>query len=613
MAKKKGKKNINAQRSARDIQTPFSDRETSAESDAEKANTSKTTERNEAQQTTLQSESPQRTANEDHSETKGDETSKENVRKARFDRSPTRKGDYAANAGHHESHDEEYSNLSDASSEDPPEEHQMEPLSGWVKDIIQKETSMHSKTIAEEFFTSDNPNYQECQKFFQQLNQKIRAANEQNDVNDLDIGTIPEQAYNGLCQTWQEKAKIALENNSAQDFWDAFNHTHHILKLFNNRHSLPLAWNISQKWAEKRVGAPNPSPVNDASIDSTVENGHSSSKYGKKDLHEELSDVSDSNTQENVKTGLDALEARTIKQQRQLRSAEVLFWWPKGTGSQTFVRYGGKTPIYRIRAGSHEIYNKAQTQRVLTSQTRGSAKVSENKDGLPGERWAYTRDDVVDIIGIGWKVEDDDEEGFDPLDLLRPAKGTTYPHTRALVTWKDGSASLEGRAFLRRITTGSALDGDRVIYQKAKEHEVAYREKYRSKELDDGAHDESDHGTESDSSVSSRRARSRRHHTVPTSSSNSAKKKSRHQLRYETSGSSETDSDSSSQAQNNYRIRNRSEPVSRRKKERSDEALIKKLEREIQVLKLGRSLSPEGKLIAQRRPQRRGYRERSNR
>ncbi|KAJ5600713.1 hypothetical protein N7450_001780 [Penicillium hetheringtonii] len=123
MAKKKGKKNADAQRSARDIQTPHSDRETTAESDSEIFNSSKTTERNEAQQTTLQSESPQRAANKDHSETNRDKTSKENFWKARFDRSPTREGDYAANAGDHESNDEEYSNLSDASNYDPPEEH----------------------------------------------------------------------------------------------------------------------------------------------------------------------------------------------------------------------------------------------------------------------------------------------------------------------------------------------------------------------------------------------------------------------------------------------------------------------------------------------------------
>ncbi|CAI7615416.1 unnamed protein product [Penicillium pancosmium] len=594
MAKKKGNKGANAQKSARDMQTPVSDHERSDDSDTDKAKSNNTNEADSSQTTSLintttRSGSQDAEASKDKEpqpETKKNEKSKEPVRKARFDRSPTREGDFAPNAGDHESNDDEGSDLYDASDQDALEEHQIDPLSGWVKDLIQKETSIQSATMVEEFFTSDRPRYEECQQFFQQLNQKIRGANEQNHVNDVDIGTIPELGYNGLCETWQQKANIAVENKSVQDFWNAFNNTHKLLKIFNERHFLPQAWNISQDWAQEWVGAPNPTPVEDPSSTSTIANGQSSST-SQKISNGELSEASDYNTQTNAKTGLDALEARTIKQQRQLRSAEVLFWWPKGTGSQTFVRYGGKTPIYRIRAGSHEIYDKKQTQRVLTTQTRGTAKVSETKGGLPEERWAYTRDDVEDIIGIGWKIEDDDEEGFDPIDLLRPAKGAIYPHTRALVTWKDGIASLEGRAFIRRITTGSALDGDRVIYQKANEHEIAYRKKYGLEVYNDNAYDDRDPDTESDSTVNSRRSRNRRHHSKPTRSSKSTKK-SRHQSQYETSDSSDTESDSSSQAHSSHRRRNRSEPVSRQKPaqlERSDKALIKKLEREIQMLK----------------------------
>ncbi|CEJ54846.1 hypothetical protein PMG11_01135 [Penicillium brasilianum] len=471
MAKKKGNKGADAQKSARDMQTPVSDHEGSNDSDTDKAKSNNINEADSSQTTSLittTTESGSQDAEtskvkEPEPGTKKNEKSKETVRKARFERSPTREGNFASNAGDHDSNDDEDSDLDDASDQGVPEEHQIDPLSEWVKDIIQKETSIQSATMVEEFFTSDRPRYEECQQFFQELNQKIRGANEQNHVNDVDIGTIPELGYNGLCEAWQQKANIAVKNKSILDFWNAFNHTHNLLKIFNERHFLPQAWNISQDRAQEWVGAPNPTPVDSPSSASTTANGQSSSTSRKK-IDGELSDASDDDTQKNAKTGLDALEARTIKQQRQLRSAEVLFWWPKGTGSQTFVRYGGKTPIYRIRAGSHEIYDKKQTQRVLTTQTRGTAKVPETKGEILEERWAYTRDDVEDIIGIGWKIEDDDEEGFDPIDLLRPAKGESYPHTRALVTWKDGTASLEGRAFIRRFTTGSALDGDRVIY-----------------------------------------------------------------------------------------------------------------------------------------------------
>ncbi|KAJ6084954.1 hypothetical protein N7499_004583 [Penicillium canescens] len=286
--------------------------------------------------------------------------SKGTVRKARFDSSLTREGDFAPNAGDHESNDEEDLDLHNVSDQDAPEEHQ--------------------------------------------LNQKIRGANEQNHVNDIDVGTIPELGYNGLCETWQQKANIAVENNSAQ----------------------------------------------------------------------------------------------------------------------------------------------------------------ETKDGLPEEHWEYTGNDVEDIIGISWKIEDDDEEGVNPLDLLRPAKGAIYPLTRALVTWKDGITTLEGRAFIRRITTGSALDGDRVIYQKAEEFEAVYCETHGLGEYDDGVYDDRDRGIESDSSVSSKRARNRRHHTEPGRSSRSTKKKSKHQSRNETSDSSDAESDTSSQAHNSHRRRYRSEPVARR-------------------------------------------------
>lgn len=57
-----------------------------------------------------------------------------------------------------------------------------------------------------------------------------------------------------------------------------------------------------------------------------------------------------------------------------------------------------------------------------------------------------------------------DENGINPLGLHQPGKDSHYPQTRILVQWKDGAVTLEGRAFIRRITSGSSLDGDRVIY-----------------------------------------------------------------------------------------------------------------------------------------------------
>lgn len=74
--------------------------------------------------------------------------------------------------------------------------------------------------------------------------------------------------------------------------------------------------------------------------------------------------------------------------------------------------------IFRIRAGSHESYNPSRVERVLTTMTRGAAKVIGTRNGLPEEFWKYKRKDVKNFIGIGWKIELDDEQGLDPLNLL---------------------------------------------------------------------------------------------------------------------------------------------------------------------------------------------------
>lgn len=57
-----------------------------------------------------------------------------------------------------------------------------------------------------------------------------------------------------------------------------------------------------------------------------------------------------------------------------------------------------------------------------------------------------------------------------------PEAGAVYPETRVLVEWRDGLKTLENRSFIRRIANGSCLDGDRLVFQNAKELEEAYRE-----------------------------------------------------------------------------------------------------------------------------------------
>ncbi|KAJ5302301.1 hypothetical protein N7508_007164 [Penicillium antarcticum] len=592
--KKKAQKALEAQRNARDIQTP-APTEVSSDSESQQAESSR------AQglgQTSIQ-----------HKKGKAPE------RKTRFARSPTRAGDFAPNASEHESNDETDIELSDASDQEAPVEHKPEPLSHWVKEVIRSETSKESERMVEEFFTSNEPQYERCHEFFQRLNHHIRGANEKHDVTDIDTGTIPETGYNGLCQTWQHAANNAVAKGSPVEFWAAFNNTREVLRHFNKRHYLPKTWNISQVWAEQRIGTPNPKDKEDTS-------SSSESDDNQPDPTRQLSASEDSSVESDIEfdvdepTGLDALEARTIKQQRQLNSAKVMYWWPKGTGSQIFVRYGSRsTPIYRIRAGSHESYNPSRVERVLTTKTRGTAKVIGTRNGLPEEFWKYQRKDVENFVGIGWKVEEDDEQGLDPLGLLLPAKGIIYPQTRILVKWKDGLFTLEGRSFIRRITTGSVLDGDRVIYQKAEELETTYRQKYG---LDDEDYDDED--TASDVSIRPKQARIEKHRSKLARYSDPSKRKTRNH--FESSDDSDFESDASTEPKYHRSRRYRSEPafgsvssMQRRKpdpvKTKDTTAQVKILEREIRRLNMRGSASPQSRRDEQRRPQRRGDRHRT--
>ncbi|KAJ5921093.1 hypothetical protein N7466_009419 [Penicillium verhagenii] len=419
-------------------------------------------------------------------------------RKIRFARNQTEEGDFAPNAGSYDSGNETSSDGELSDTGDQMDEDKLAPIGSWVREIIKTETSRQSQIMIERFFHTDQPQYDQCLKFFQGLNAKIRKANRTNNVTDVNTGTVPERGYNDIFRTWHQQAR---NTDTAQQFWLDFGNTQLLIKLFNQRHHLPWDWNMKQEWAMNFADSPPEFTEEIFFISDNEQADFSSVNNNQGDLSEESNSESDTGIE---LTGLDALEARTINQQRRLSSAKVLYWWPKGTGSQIFVRYGDRSvPIYRIRAGSTESSDPSKVERVLTTKTRGTARIVESMDGNQEEVWMYTRQNVEDIIGIGWKVEDDDEDGLDPLDLIEPAKNAIYPQTRILVKWRDGLSTLEGRSFIRRITKGPALDGDKVIYQKAEESELSYLEKYGVEVVNDDATDneESEDGDdESDSS-----------------------------------------------------------------------------------------------------------------
>lgn len=172
--------------------------------------------------------------------------------------------------------------------------------------------------------------------------------------------------------------------------------------------------------------------------------------------------------------GIVALGSRMREEYSALSRGKALYTWPVGTGTQVFVRYGPKKKsIYRVRAGFSEVFDKRSMDLVL-SQTRGNKKTIIRDDGFKKEVWEYSRNQVLDIIGVDWKVIDDDEHGVNALALIRPQKDAVYPHIRALVKWKDGKVTLKRRGFVRRTAMGNSANGHRMFYLKARELENAY-------------------------------------------------------------------------------------------------------------------------------------------
>ncbi|KAE8308579.1 hypothetical protein BDV41DRAFT_592103 [Aspergillus transmontanensis] len=365
----------------------------------------------------------------------------------------------------------------------------------WIIDIIRKFTKDRGDDVMNKLFLTDEPSFKDVHDFFRELNDNIRAANMVHGAEDIRAGEIPAHTYEAMYQSWKmELAKPEVQNNPSEA-WKAYDKVYQALDNFNREYNLPLGWNISASAAEQAFGQ---RPSSEVPVAPTPEGEDSDLESGGDESSESGSEVEEQSDDNYAPSAIDLLEARARKEERSHTGAKVLFWWSKGTGTQIFVRYGSKSkPIFRVRAGSYEYYDKKRVTRVLSSQNRGYMKKPEVIDGIPGETWKYGRRDVSNILGVGWKVEDDDDEnGIDPLDLMVPEPGSVYPETRVLVEWRDGETTLETRAFVRRIANGSSLDGDRLVFQKAKELEEAYREDNKAADWGNNEDDEALEGEE---------------------------------------------------------------------------------------------------------------------
>lgn len=352
---------------------------------------------------------------------------------------------------------------SDEDEDEDEEEDEARPqpeepvLTPWVRRIIQRETQNATEGFLDELFNwpfegklkgNPEPEGAEIVGFFERLNQYIRAENQSHPGTNIEDGIIPAGTYLPLVTSYSTSFSLALQNSDRAAAWETSNKTYGVLRDFNKRHCLPQAWNLSPEKALLRIGIPNPHPEMMLPYPDVIE-------VEPLDLESvpaiAPSDQSDQTILQRSMIDLDAIDTLAI-QKRGLKSGEVLYWWTIGAGSQTFVRYGeAPYQIYRIRAGSHQVYDKTTTEQVLSIR-RGNAKSIIHQNGIKKEVWKWGREHVKRIIGVGFKIPEDKEHGAKSKILMKPSYAKdSYPQTRLLVEWKDGNMSLEERSFGCRI------------------------------------------------------------------------------------------------------------------------------------------------------------------
>ncbi|KAE8384241.1 hypothetical protein BDV23DRAFT_177205 [Aspergillus alliaceus] len=442
--------------------------------------------------------------------------------------------------------------------------HRRPKLDPWAEEIIDDIVRQHGEEIQTQFFQSRTPDVDLLEKHIKEANTRIRTANLKHSVHK-DQNIIPEGLYRNHFQTWMNLVNSDVAKNDPDKAWEAYYQTHKIIRLSNREYHLPDEWNFPP----------------DATRDIFCRVDYSD---------ESESEDSDLDDMEGI-DGIDALESRMREEYSALSRGKVLYWWPIGTGTQVFVRYGPKKkPIYRVRAGSSEVFDKRSTELVL-SQTRGTRKQIVNGGGFRKEVWEYSSDQVMDIIGVGWKIEDDDEHGVNALALIRPRKDAVYPHTRALVKWKDGKVTLERRGFVRRIAMGNSANGDRMLYLKARELENAYW----------GYDVEYESDTEASDRESSQEQRPPKNKRRSSQSKRHPQKKKGHKYVTETDTESDADSVSSLEV---VRSKRRGGSSKQYKKEADIDDTIRRLARELEELKLKKQKSQDKKKASSQRRRR---------
>ncbi|KAL4740392.1 hypothetical protein BDV11DRAFT_169154 [Aspergillus similis] len=369
----------------------------------------------------------------------------------------------------------------------------------WVLKIIEDAANPDNFKELKSRFLSSDCDMNAATEFFRQINLEIEKQNIEHHV-EMSKGIIhPANKY----ETLFEQLEDGIREKPYEEHPRLLNDINQLFKEFNQKHHLPAGWVIPESMLFS---------IQQKILAEFDENDPSDTSVKSEDDMRDIDSVPPFQggqgsppavTIEDELVNLDSLEEVTRNTMLSYSNGEALFWWKRGTGSQVFMRYGtAEHPIYRIRAGSYEPYDPKKVPQILSiqrggrgagwtemkreeqdgmsiAQPRGHLKViTEDNDGEFQEDWMYKRSDVAGILGVGWKVEDDDDEKEEPLDCLWPESGdeVAYPFTRILVKWTDQMITLEDRSFIRRIKKGPTRLADMLIYHKALSSEVLYRQ-----------------------------------------------------------------------------------------------------------------------------------------
>jgi hypothetical protein len=283
------------------------------------------------------------------------------------------------------------SEKSEESSEVEPERrtkrHKGPKRSKWAVALIQDFTGEVGSEV-KDALQSDPPDVTKVESLLSGLNKKIKSAYYANGAHLTD-GVITANMYRYTYDGWAGKINMAHVRDNPEEGWRAYDATLKLLHHFNRENNLPIDWVFSPAATQKQFGERPPSviePSPDLEMDDSATDYESESES------------------EAELDGIDALENRMRKLYSSLSGGKVFYWWPVGTGTQIFVRYGSKRKaIYCVRAGSSMPYSEHDAELIL-GQTRGNQKIIMTDDnGRTREAWAYTRNQVADIVGVGWK------------------------------------------------------------------------------------------------------------------------------------------------------------------------------------------------------------------